>query len=302
MDEKQPPSPNQESYPEASQDQASYMGENNFLVEFGTRLNEIEEKLRIIRDRVLLIGENLISTKEDFEKESLQVKDQISKIDFNIKSLDRLNKRITNELGNFSRKAELKILERQMKMFQPLEFAKIQDVKDIIQKFMDDFANQEKKETTKIKEVREFIECFMEEIKKEKKEEIEKIKKTRESIEKFMENLKKEEQINLIKTKAKLEEEKERERENIKKVKDELKLEKKKLQTKKKILQKTEKNVKKIEEKSRKTKEKTKKKETKKKELKSELKEKNTKDSLEKLSKSLSEKAYKKAVEIHKKE
>ena len=35
------------------------------LLEFGTRLNEIEEKQRLIRDRVLLIGENLISTKEE---------------------------------------------------------------------------------------------------------------------------------------------------------------------------------------------------------------------------------------------
>ena len=37
---------------------------NSLLAEFGTRLNEIEEKQRLVRDRALLIGENLISTKE----------------------------------------------------------------------------------------------------------------------------------------------------------------------------------------------------------------------------------------------
>ena len=35
---------------------------NALLSEFGTRLNEVEEKQRLIKDRILLIGENLIST------------------------------------------------------------------------------------------------------------------------------------------------------------------------------------------------------------------------------------------------
>ena len=32
------------------------------LAEFATRLNEIEEKQRLAKDRILLIGENLVSS------------------------------------------------------------------------------------------------------------------------------------------------------------------------------------------------------------------------------------------------
>ncbi len=103
------------------------------LSEFGTRLNEIEEKQRLIKDRILLIGENLISTKEEIETQNLKFKKQIKQIEFEIKSLKRITERILREIGNFSRKAELELLQRQFKIFQPLEYARIQDVKNIVQ-------------------------------------------------------------------------------------------------------------------------------------------------------------------------
>ena len=102
------------------------------LSEFGTRLTEIEEKQRLIKDRLLLIGENLISTKEDIEKQNLEFKKHIKQIEFEMKSLKQISKRIVEELGNFARKPELEILSRQAKMFQPLEFARIQDVESIV--------------------------------------------------------------------------------------------------------------------------------------------------------------------------
>lgn len=104
------------------------------LSEFGTRLTEIEEKQRLIKDRLLLIGENLISTKEGIEEQNLEFKKQVKQMAFEIKSLKQITRRIVNELENFARKPELETLQRQMKMFQPLEFARIKDVEDIIKR------------------------------------------------------------------------------------------------------------------------------------------------------------------------
>ena len=104
------------------------------LSEFGTRLNEVEEKQRLIKDRVLLIGENLVSTKEQYEKELGDFRKQISDITMDLKSMKQLNKRIVEELENYARKTEVEIVERQIRMFQPLEFARIQDIKNIVQK------------------------------------------------------------------------------------------------------------------------------------------------------------------------
>ncbi len=102
------------------------------LSEFGTRLNEIEEKQRLIKDRILLIGENLISTKEEYDKEISSFKKQITEINSEIKTISQTNKRVIEELENFARRTELEIVERQLKMFQPLKFTTPRDVEKII--------------------------------------------------------------------------------------------------------------------------------------------------------------------------
>lgn len=105
---------------------------NELLIEFSTRLNEVEEKQRLIKDRALLIGKNLITTKEDYEKEFSEIKRRVLEVESDIKIIKRVNKRIIEEIGNLARKNEVEVLQKQMKMFQPLELARIKDVRDIV--------------------------------------------------------------------------------------------------------------------------------------------------------------------------
>ena len=105
---------------------------NAIISEFGIRMNEIEEKQRLLKDRVLLIGNNLISTRDEYDKQFLNIKKEIKNIGDEIKTIKQLNERIINEIGNFARKSEFEILKRQFKMFEPFEFARISDVKQIL--------------------------------------------------------------------------------------------------------------------------------------------------------------------------
>ena len=105
---------------------------NNLLIDFGTRLNEIEEKHKLLKDRTLLIGENLISTKEESEKQFSEFKKQLYQLELEIKEIKRLNKRIVNEMENLARKPELEILGRQMKMFEPLKFVRMEELSQLI--------------------------------------------------------------------------------------------------------------------------------------------------------------------------
>jgi len=105
---------------------------NIILSEFGTRLNEIEEKQRLIKDRMLLIGDNLISLREDLERDSLEFKKQIKTLNFEVKTSKKLIERIINELTTLAKKTELEILQRQIKMFNPLKPVTIEEVKKII--------------------------------------------------------------------------------------------------------------------------------------------------------------------------
>jgi hypothetical protein len=60
------------------------------------------------------------------------LKKNFKEIESNIKTLKQLIERIINEIGNFARKNELEILKKQVKMFEPLEFARMDDVRKIV--------------------------------------------------------------------------------------------------------------------------------------------------------------------------
>lgn len=105
---------------------------NSLLSEFGARLNEVEEKQRIARDRVLLIGENLVSIKQESEEKYFELKRSLSEIKLEIKNLKQLLYRVVNEIPNFARKSEIEILEGQSKMFQPLELTTKKEVESMI--------------------------------------------------------------------------------------------------------------------------------------------------------------------------
>ena len=107
---------------------------NSLLAEFGTRLNEVEEKQRLVRDRALLIGENLIGTKEESDKKDFELRTQINEINLEIRNLKQLVHRIVNEIPNFARRSEVDILENQSKMFQPLELTTKKEVELMINK------------------------------------------------------------------------------------------------------------------------------------------------------------------------
>ena len=105
---------------------------SSLLTEFGTRLNEVEEKQHLLRDRTLLIGENLITTKELQEDQTSALKKEIVAVQSEMKEIKIMMKRIINELQTFARRTEVDILKRQAALFQPLELARIKDVEALI--------------------------------------------------------------------------------------------------------------------------------------------------------------------------
>ncbi len=93
----------------------------NYLTEFSTRLTDIEEKQRLIKDRVLLIGENLISSKEEQEQEMFEIKAELANLNQEIKSIKQLLARIINTIPELARRAEIEIIQKQFDMFEPLK-------------------------------------------------------------------------------------------------------------------------------------------------------------------------------------
>ena len=100
-------------------------GSNDSLI----KIRNIEEKQRMLKDRLLLIGENLIDMREKNREEILGMKKDFEIMKRNVERLVDFLETASGEFSKFAKKEDLEILKKQAKMFQPLEFVRRKDLK-----------------------------------------------------------------------------------------------------------------------------------------------------------------------------
>jgi len=106
-------------------EQTDYVGQA--LGEVNIRIRDLEERQRILKDRLLLIGQNLLETKEKTSQSILEIKKDLEIIKQNIERMTSFLETASGEFSKFAKKEDLEILSKQAKMFQPLEFIRKKD-------------------------------------------------------------------------------------------------------------------------------------------------------------------------------
>jgi len=97
----------------------------------GMQVRDLEEKQRILKDRLLLIGQNLIDVREKNNEAVLEIKKEIEIIKQNVDRLISFLETASSEFSKFARKEDLDILTKQAKMFQPLNLVTKQDLEKL---------------------------------------------------------------------------------------------------------------------------------------------------------------------------
>lgn len=92
--------------------------EQQFFADLNTRLRDLEEKQRLIKERVLLVGQTLIEERDRNFKDIQEMKRTIFQLKEDNKKAKELLLRITEQLGGTVRKEELMILQRQFDLFR----------------------------------------------------------------------------------------------------------------------------------------------------------------------------------------
>jgi len=113
-------------------EEQDYSGQ--YYSDMATKTRDLEEKQRILKDRLLLIGQNLIELKEKTFEDTLELKKQLEEIKTTIEKLKSFLETASTEFSSFARKEDLDILTKQAKMFQPLEFVRWQDLERLKKK------------------------------------------------------------------------------------------------------------------------------------------------------------------------
>jgi len=98
-----------ENYPEQTQ----------YFSDINTRLRDVEEKQRLLKDRTLLIGQNLIDEKGSTFEEIQEMKKSLLVLKEENLRMKAFIQRMADQMAELARKEEFMILQRQFDMFKP---------------------------------------------------------------------------------------------------------------------------------------------------------------------------------------
>ncbi|MBU0907445.1 MAG: hypothetical protein KKD18_00080 [Nanoarchaeota archaeon] len=91
---------------------------DRFFLDLNTRIRDLEEKQRLLRDRMLLISESFVKERDKNFEEIQAMKQTVEKITLENARLKELLLRISEVIDKSARREELMILQRQFDMFR----------------------------------------------------------------------------------------------------------------------------------------------------------------------------------------
>lgn len=83
------------------------------------KIRDLEEKGRIMNERILLVGKNVIAMREEYEKTIQDLKKELYLITTHMQRLITFIETASAEFPKYAKKEDVEILARQAKMFQP---------------------------------------------------------------------------------------------------------------------------------------------------------------------------------------
>jgi len=106
------------------------------LADFSTRMNDLEENMRLLKERMTILSQTVLKQNDRLNKELTIIKDDVSTLRRDIDRLKEAVEHIVSESAELARKEELRVLERHMKMFEPMKFTTEDDVKRIVSRMI----------------------------------------------------------------------------------------------------------------------------------------------------------------------
>lgn len=89
-----------------------------FFADVNTRLRDLEEKQRLLSERVMLTGKTLVEEREKNFQDIQSIKKILFQLKEETEKMKEFLQRVSEQLSSLARKEELLILERQFDLFR----------------------------------------------------------------------------------------------------------------------------------------------------------------------------------------
>ncbi len=115
------------------------MAEEQMQVDFTQVVNEIANRLRILESKQSLLSEKMLVMNQNMVEEYRKTLKEIKAMDMELKAmksdLDNVKnivKHFSEEAGKFAKQSDVKVLEKYIKLWDPLKFVSEKEVRKII--------------------------------------------------------------------------------------------------------------------------------------------------------------------------
>ncbi len=115
-----------------AEDQQQATSEQDFLVDVGGRVRTLEGKYNLLRDRVLVVNQNMVT---EYKKTLIELKalnNDVKEVKTDIFRLKEALKHLVKELEYFARKEDVKVLEKYINLWNPMHFMTEQEVVQLL--------------------------------------------------------------------------------------------------------------------------------------------------------------------------
>jgi len=112
--------------------QPAYSGDQ-LIIELTNRIRVLESKNSLLSERILVINQNMIAEYKKLIKEIKDLERELIEMKNDVNNIKNIIKHLTDEAKNFARKDSLKVLEKYINLWNPLNFVTPNDVKRIVE-------------------------------------------------------------------------------------------------------------------------------------------------------------------------
>ena len=106
--------------------------QQDFLLDMNARVRSNEGRYNLLRDRVLVINQNMI---EEWKKSTTEVRllnDELKALKLDMFRMKDIMKHLINELEQYARKEDVKVLEKYINLWNPMKFVTESELKKIL--------------------------------------------------------------------------------------------------------------------------------------------------------------------------
>jgi len=119
-------------------DEEENTGTENFLFDMNARLRSVEGRYNLLHDRVLVINENFVTHVKRTNSGNEGVAEDLKEIKQEVFKIKEALKHLVGEMEMFARRDDVKLLEKYINLWNPLNFVTEKDVIRLMKKENDE--------------------------------------------------------------------------------------------------------------------------------------------------------------------